>query len=69
MAAALPARYVLIHYRVRTASGDFNTEGGPFGALRRIARQYQQAQDPARYTIGLLAFIHIGISMGAARGG
>ena len=56
---------VLIHYRVRTASVISNTEERTIRCFaEELARQYHQAQDPAQKdTIGLLAFIHIGISM------
>lgn len=60
---------VLIHYRVRTASVISNTEERTIRCFaEELARQYHQAQDPAQKdTIGLLAFIHIGISMRCAR--
>ena len=56
---------VLIHYRVREASVISNTEEQSIRYFaEELARQYEQAKNPSQKdTIGLSAFIHIGISM------
>ena len=56
---------VLIHYRVRSNSVISNTEEKTIRLFaKELARQYNAAQDAAQKDmVGLLAFIHIGISM------